>query len=259
MDKKTFLFVAIFIVCIGYYTENLYAKEKTLNWGLNIISENSRPEIDTKAQSILSETNSTYIGSASARGVYLTFDTGYEIGNTALILDTLRDRGVSAVFFITGHFIKTHPDLVVRMSDEGHFIGNHTYGHPDITSISKEELIDEITSLEEEFYKLTNRNMDKLFRPPMGKYNRSSLETVSDAGYTTVFWSLAYVDWEIDNQRGWEHSYSKVMERVHNGAVILMHTVSTDNKDALGKIIDDLRADEYEFYCPSGLKMPFAS
>ncbi len=254
MIKRVVIVLTVSIIGIGYFTETLYAKQETLNWGLNITAKNKKPGIDSEAQSILDSTNAKYVGDELSGEVYLTFDTGYETGNTAKILDVLLECDVTAVFFITSHFIESHPDLVIRMVDDGHLVGNHTAKHPDITGLSTEELTVELNSLEQQFYDLTGERMDPLFRPPMGKYNQSSLDVVSELGYTTLFWSLAYVDWEIHNQRGWEHSYTKVMTRIHPGAIILMHTVSTDNAKALEKIITDVKSEGYRFGSPKLLE-----
>ncbi len=184
---------------------------------------------------------------ADEKVVYLTFDEGYENGYTSDILDTLADNHVKATFFITGHYINTSPDLVQRMVDEGHLVANHSVNHPSMPTLNEEEFYDEIVGLNDKYKELTGQDLDPFFRPPMGKYSERSLYLTRKLGYRTIFWSMAYNDWDPDNQPGQEVSYEHVMDNVHNGAIILLHAVSESNTLALDDILTDLKAEGYRF------------
>lgn len=177
--------------------------------------------------------------------IYLTFDCGYELGYTSAILDTLKQHDVKAAFFITGQYIKTRPDLVLRMHQEGHLVCNHTWNHPDMSTLSQSQIEQELGQLEEAYRKLTGSSLDPYLRPPMGRYSEYSLAQTSRLGYSTVFWSLAFKDWDPNQQPGAEVSYREVMNNIHPGAVILLHAVSKSNTEALDKILTDLKAQGY--------------
>lgn len=188
-----------------------------------------------------------YLGDISERVIYLTFDEGYENGYTPAILDTLRDKGVKAAFFVTGHFIKTNPDLVIRMADEGHIIANHSNNHPDFTKLTAAEIIDELIGNADYCYEKTGKEMQLFFRPPEGKYSASVLNIVNELGYKTVFWSLAFGDWDPKNQPGASVSYQNTVNYVHNGCITLLHALSESNTLALPYIIDTLKANGFRF------------
>ncbi|MGL4338348.1 MAG: delta-lactam-biosynthetic de-N-acetylase [Turicibacter sp.] len=188
-----------------------------------------------------------YIGPADEKIIYLTFDTGYENGNTAQILDVLKQRNVSATFFVTGHFMEQNKELILRMKNEGHIVGNHTWHHPDMTQISEERFKTELKLIEDEYEKITGEKMTKFLRPPEGHFNQQVLDRAKDLGYYTMFWSLAYIDWHVDNQKGWEYAYNQVLDRIHPGAIMLMHSISKDNANALDYIIPELEKQGYEF------------
>lgn len=213
------------------------------SWGFGVTYRGNNPDIG-KYEEILNKHNAYYRGNDNE--VYLTFDTGYETGNTDKILDVLKEKNVKATFFVTGHFMKTHPELIKRMFDEGHIVGNHTWGHPNITKISNEKINNEINKLNDEYKKITGEDMPKYFRPPCGEFSDESLSYLDSLGYKTIFWSLAYKDWEADNVRGKEYAVKSVMSKVHSGAIILLHTVSKDNLDGLGEIIDGIRSNGYD-------------
>jgi peptidoglycan-N-acetylmuramic acid deacetylase len=179
--------------------------------------------------------------------VYLTFDEGYEYGYSASILDTLLANNVQATFFVTGSYIKNNTELVKRMKEEGHLVGNHTMTHPYLTEVSDEEIIEEITSTEELMEELTGYRMDSFLRPPYGAFSERSLYVTRTTGYRTILWSMAYEDWNVDNQPGKEYAYNHVMENYHNGAIILLHAVSESNTEALDDIIKALKAEGYRF------------
>ncbi len=257
------LFVAILlsaILLIATSSKEVSAKpiekRESINFGLTPTYDHSQPKLSTQEEQVLRKHNAIYLGTPINKKIYLTFDTGYEMGNTSKILDCLKKYNIKAVFFATGHFMEQEPDLIKRMAKEGHIVGNHTYYHPDMTKVSKERIINEISLIEDKYFSITNMHMMKIYRPPMGKYDEYSLNIMDTLGYKTLFWSLAYVDWEINKQRGWEYSYDKVISRIHPGAVILMHTVSTDNANALERIIVDLQNEGYNFNNPLNLISP---
>lgn len=197
-------------------------------------------------EELISKHRAFYIGDTSNKEVYLTFDTGYELGNTSFILDILKEENIKAAFFVTGHFLKQNKDLVLRMFKEGHLVCNHTWSHINLNNKSKEEIANDISKVEKMYYEITNEEMPKYLRPPEGVISEYGLSATDELGYTTIFWSLAYVDWLIDKQKGKEYAYRSVMDNIHNGAIILMHTVSSDNKEALKDIIMALK-ENYEF------------
>ncbi len=227
-----------------FNTKSLYAA--SFGFGLGPRDDQNVPSIG-KLEDVFGNTDTYYIGDTSKKEIYLTFDTGYEFGYTSQILDTLKVNDVNATFFITGDYIEREQELVKRMHDEGHLVGNHTYNHPDVTVISKDELSSEIKSLEKEYSDLTGSDMAPYFRPPRGMLSEESLSYANELGYINVFWSLAFVDWHTDRQLGLEYSYNNIMNKVHNGAIILLHTVSKDNAEALDLVIKDLRVQGYEF------------
>jgi len=217
---------------------------KSYGWGFKRNSEHRQPEIGRYAEEI-EGTSSFYVGPADEKVVFLTFDAGYDNGVLPKILDVLDEKNVKSTFFVTGDFIERESDLLMEIVWRGHLVGNHTWSHKDITKLSDQELETELRKVEETYQRLTLRPMPKLFRPPAGQFNRESLLKVQDLGYKTFFWSLAYRDWLTDEQKGEEFAYKNVMDNLHNGAIILLHTVSEDNCKALGRIIDGIRAEGY--------------
>ena len=184
---------------------------------------------------------------ADQKVVYLTFDNGYENGYTEGILDVLKKEQVPATFFVTGHYLESVPDLVKRMVQEGHIVGNHSWSHPDFSQMSDERIKDELDKVKVKTAELTGQKEMVFLRPPRGIFSERTLKVSRDAGYLHVFWSLAFVDWKVDQQRGWEYSYNEMLKQIHPGAVILLHTVSKDNADALEKAIVDIKKKGYVF------------
>lgn len=178
--------------------------------------------------------------------LYLTFDCGYENGYTTKILDTLKAKNVKAAFFCTLLQMRDNPELISRMISEGHIVGNHSVTHPDFSTLSKEQIIDEIKGFDD--YIRENFGYSSLFfRFPQGKYSEYAITAINDLGYKCVFWSLAYADWDTENQKGASYARETVMSRIHPGAVILLHSVSSDNAEALSEIIDLCIDKGYEF------------
>ena len=179
--------------------------------------------------------------------LYLTFDCGYEYENlTSKVLDVLKEKGVTATFFCTLDHIRKETDLIARMIKEGHIVGNHSTTHPSFASISREKMAEEIEETEN-YLRENFGYAAKYFRFPAGEYNESALELISSLGYSSVFWSVAYDDWDTTKVRGKDYAVEKVMSRLHPGAVILLHSVSKDNAEALGEIIDKAREEGYRF------------
>ena len=206
------------------------------NWGLGFGAEGSQPTGNVTSEE-LEKYNAHYVGDSSEKVIYLTFDAGYENGNTEPILDALKKHNVKATFFVVGHYLESAPELVKRMVEEGHTVGNHTYHHLDMSSISSKESfqkeMDDVASL---FKEITGKEITMYYRPPQGKYSTKNLEMAKDLGYHTFFWSLAYVDWYQDKQPTKEEALNKLTGRIHPGAIVLLHSTSKTN----GEIMDEL-------------------
>lgn len=206
------------------------------NWGLGFGAEGTQPTGNATVEE-LKEYNAYYVGDNSEKILYLTFDCGYENGNTEAILDALKKHNVSATFFVVGHYLESAPDLVKRMMEEGHTVGNHTFHHPDMSSITDQAAfqkeMDDVAAL---YYEMTGQEMAMYYRPPQGKYSTRNLQMAKEMGYSTFFWSLAYVDWNVDDQPSHEEAFQKLTTRVHPGAIVLLHNTSKTN----GEILDEL-------------------
>lgn len=240
MKKMLILLLAFISILFG--NSNLYA----YGFGYKKNNVHNQPEIGKYSNELI-DTNSYYVGNKNEKILYLTFDAGYDNGVLSKILDVLKEKEVKATFFVTGDFLRSQKELLLRIVNEGHIVGNHTYGHKDITKLSYDELDKEISDLENEYKDITGLEMEHYFRPPEGSFNKQALLNVKKRGYQTFFWSIAYVDWKTDNQHGEEYGYNNIMNNLHNGAIILMHTVSTDNLKCLPRVIDDARKEGYSF------------
>jgi peptidoglycan-N-acetylmuramic acid deacetylase len=214
-------------------------------WGIARKQENQKPDADPGTPEILAQYGALYLGDTSKKVIYLTFDEGYENGYTPKILDTLRGNSAQGVFFITGPYLKEHQDLVKRMVEEGHVVGNHTIHHPSLPSLSDSAMEEEVLGLDRAFYEKFGQRM-KYLRPPKGEYSERSLYITQKLGYCNMFWSFAYDDWYRDKIRGADYAYNIVMRNLHNGAILLLHAVSKDNADALDRIIKGAREKGYE-------------
>ena len=220
---------------------------ETGNWGLSFRSEGSAP-IGPADVRQLAKYDAFYLGDTSEKVIYLTFDAGYENGCTARILDTLKEQGVPAAFFLVGNYMEKNADLVRRMVDEGHIVGNHTMHHYDMSKLSdKTAFSKELTDLEELFRQVTGKELPKYYRPPQGTYSEENLRMAQELEYKTVFWSLAYVDWQNDNQPTAEYAFQKLLPRTHNGAVVLLHSTSATNAEILGDLLTKWKDAGYRF------------
>ena len=243
-----------------------------VNWGLSF-QQAGQPPVGNATPEYLAKYNAYYIAGAAADGdegddgnddagdkknahkpVYLTFDAGYENGYTEKILDILKEKKVPAAFFLVGNYIEENPELVKRMEAEGHIVGNHTMHHPDMSAIADEEAFkSEISELEETYRNAVGKEIPKFYRPPQGKYSEANLQQASRLGYTTLFWSLAYVDWLENDQPDETESINLLNKRIHPGAIVLLHSTSKTNSRILGELIDGWKSKGYEFRSVSEL------
>ena len=247
LTGRKILSPASFTVSDPENKRGLSVEKKEHSYG---VSKNGEPhEISKTAQSYFESTNYNvicYDRKTTEKVIYLTFDCGWENGYTEKVLDTLKEKNVPAAFFCTLEHIKKSPELIARMIKEGHIVGNHSANHADFSQISRQKMADEILEcdnyLRENFGYTSN-----FFRFPEGSYNENALELIHSMGYTSVFWSSAYADWDVNKTKGKEYAFETVTSRLHPGAILLLHSVSPDNAAALGDIIDWARNNGYEF------------
>ena len=225
----------------GYeaYSNTMYG------WGLKK-NVNAPPDVPDSIKTMMDTYDAFYLDT-TPHSLYLTFDEGYENGYTAKILDVLKENNVKAAFFVTGPYLEKEEALVRRMFDEGHIVGNHTVHHPSMPQLdSTEKVAEEITELQKMCKEKYGQEM-KYFRPPRGEYSERTLKIANDLGYTNVFWSFAYKDWETNKQKGTDYAYEQIKKGVHDGAILLLHAVSKDNAEVLDRIIKDLKSEGYRF------------
>lgn len=225
------------------------------NWGLSFQNEGSAPTANATSE-YLKKYNAYYIGDEKSKekAIYLTFDAGYENGYTAKLLDVLKEEKVPAAFFVVGNFVEENPELIKRMTEEGHIVGNHTMHHPDMSAIADEAgFRKEMSELEDAYKAAAGEKMLKFYRPPQGKYSEKNLEMANAMGYTTVFWSLAYVDWLQDSQPLREDALNLLNKRIHPGAIVLLHSTSKTNAEILQELLQGWKAQGYTFHSISEL------
>lgn len=255
--KKQVLYVvlAIILLCIGMVcalraVNRLGAAEAAAgitDWGLSFQSEGA-PPVANASQEYLRNLDALYVGDTNKKEIYITFDAGFENGNTERILDALKKHGVKATFFLVGNYFETQPELVKRMAKEGHTIGNHTYSHPDMSKIGDIQSFQTELQKNEALYRdILGSEMPKLYRPPQGKFCEENLKMAQQLGYSTVFWSLAYVDWYTDDQPTPEQAFSKLLPRIHPGAVVLLHSTSSTNAEILDELLTKWEETGYSF------------
>ena len=220
---------------------------ETGSWGLSFRQEGA-PPIGNAGVDQLRQYDGVYIGDTEKKVLYLTFDAGYENGCTAQILDVLKEQNVPAAFFLVGNYIEKNADLVRRMAQEGHIVANHTMHHYDMSKIRDEGAFrKELEDLEALYRETTGGEMPKYYRPPQGIYSEENLKMAQKLGYRTVFWSLAYVDWNQDAQPTAQQAFEKLLPRTHNGAVILLHSTSKTNAQILEELIIKWKEMGYSF------------
>lgn len=249
MKKRDLLILLIAVVIALAVSVSVFASSalSTGSWGLSFRQEGA-PPIGNAGKDQLRQYQAAYIGNTNEKVLYLTFDAGYENGCTAKILDTLKEKQVPAAFFLVGNYIRQSPDLVRRMVAEGHTVGNHTMHHYDMSRLSdKAAFSKELTDLEALYKETVGQELPKFYRPPQGIYSEENLKMAQELGYKTLFWSLAYVDWNNDAQPTREAAFAKLLPRTHNGAVVLLHSTSKTNAEILGELIDKWKAMGYRF------------
>ena len=217
------------------------------NWGLSFQEEGKRPVGNATIEE-LAQYNAFFAEDTEEKKIYLTFDAGFENGNTPAILDALKKHQAPATFFVVGNFISENKDLIKRMETEGHIVGNHTMTHPDMSKIStKESFQKELSDVEKIYREITGKEMTKFYRPPQGIYSTQNLSMARELGYHTFFWSLAYVDWYQDNQPTKEQAFDKLLTRIHPGAIVLLHSTSSTNAQILDELLAKWEEMGYQF------------
>ena len=246
--RDLYVLFGVILMAIGlgigvFFTESV----ETGAWGLSFRTE-GQPPVGPANSAVLARYDAAYLGDTSKKVLYLTFDAGYENGCTAKILDILQKHNVPAAFFLVGNYLQQNPNLVRRMVAEGHIVGNHTMHHPDMSQISdKSAFQKELEDLEKLFFDITGQKLPKYYRPPQGIYSEENLKMAQELGYKTVFWSLAYVDWNNDKQPTAQYAYEKLIPRTHDGAVVLLHSTSKTNAEVLDTLLTTWREKGYTF------------
>ena len=229
-------------------TKETSASVQSASWGLSFQEEGKRPAGNATIDD-LKQYNAYYASNTDEKILYLTFDAGYENGNTPAILEALKKHQAPAVFFAVGNFIKDNPDLIKRMITEGHIVGNHTMTHPDMSQISSMESFQkELEGVEELYTSVTGEPMTKFYRPPRGVYSTENLSMAKELGYSTFFWSLAYVDWIQEQQPSKEEAFQKLIPRIHPGAIVLLHNTSSTNAAILDELLTKWEEMGYQFH-----------
>ena len=249
MRKKDFWLVLGAVVAALVLAVGQFANEAitTGAWGLSFRTSGEAPS-GPAGRDALKAYDAAYVGDPEEMVLYLTFDAGYENGHTEAILDTLKKHDVKAAFFLVGNYLQKNADLVRRMVYEGHIIGNHTMTHPDMSAITEKEAFQkELEGLESLFTDITGKELPKFYRPPQGVYSEENLKMAKELGYKTVFWSLAYKDWDNDKQPTTEYAMGKLIPRTHNGAVILLHSTSQTNAQVLDDLLTEWKSRGYRF------------
>lgn len=217
-----------------------------IGWGIKRNDNHEQPDLGKKNRELIEKYNGLAMGNSEDKYIYLTFDLGYEAGYTAKILDTLKEKNVQGTFFITAHYLNTASDLVERMINEGHIVGNHTVNHKSMPDLSDDEIRSELMKLNQSVYEKFEYEM-KYMRPPKGEFSERTLKITENIGLKTVMWSFAYVDWNEDSQPSQEEALKTVISNLHNGEVMLLHATSKTNSQIMGQIIDEARAQGYMF------------
>ena len=249
MRKKDIWLIALALcavaaLVIAQFTES---SVQTGAWGLSFQQEGQAPSGPASREQ-LKKLDAVYIGDTSQKVLYLTFDAGYENGCTEKILDVLKKHNVKVAFFLVGNYMEKNRDLVRRMVAEGHIVANHTMHHPDMSKLSdRAAFTKELTDLENLFQEVTGKELPKFYRPPQGIYSEDNLKMAQELGYKTVFWSLAYVDWNNDAQPSKEQAFQKLLPRTHNGAVVLLHSTSQTNAAILDELLTTWEQQGYTF------------
>jgi len=247
MKKLSYILSISLLLFLIPNPANAAVSNQPIHWGFKKSVNEQPAEAGAMYDQLLAKYGAVYKGNPKSKILYLTFDAGYENGYTPKILDVLKKEKVPATFFVTGHFLESQPELSKRIVKEGHIIGNHSWHHPDFTQESDAKIREELEKVKIKTKELTGQKEMNYLRPPRGIFSERTLQVAKEAGYTHVLWSLAYVDWNVNQQKGWQYSYNNIMNQVHPGCVMLLHSVSKDNADALEKAIKDLKKRGYTF------------
>ena len=218
---------------------------KKIEWGVQRKNNHERPDVGKKNLELISEYNGIALGIAEKKYIYLTFDLGYEAGYTEKILDALKENNVQGTFFVTAHYVNSASNIVQRMINEGHIVGNHTVNHKSMPSLKDDEVKNEVMKLHQTVYEKYGYEM-KYLRPPKGEFSERTLSICKNLGYKTVMWSFAYVDWEEDNQPSKEEAIGKIISNLHNGEVMLLHATSKTNSEIMSDVIKKIKEEGYE-------------
>lgn len=236
-------FISSFILI---YNKNKLSAVSEYSWGLHFENEH-QPPTPNADDSTINPYGAYYHGNLNKKVIYITFDAGYENGNTEAILDALKKHNAPGAFFVVGPFIKENPEIVKRMVSEGHTVGNHTYNHPDMTQKNQAEFFEQLIKTSNRYKEVIGEDMPLFYRPPEGKFSDENLKWLHDAGYTTVLWSSAYVDWDTKNQPSHESAFKTIDKRTFDGAIFLLHSTSKTNAEILDEQLTKWEEQGYSF------------
>ncbi|HBF1360770.1 TPA: delta-lactam-biosynthetic de-N-acetylase [Clostridioides difficile] len=257
--KKYIMIGAFALILFGIASINFKSLDKTktqissptldtheYDWYFNPREDGKQPS-PIKEADFFKKYGAYYVGNPNEKVIYLSFDAGYESGNTPKLLDTLKKHNAKAQFFVVESYIKSNPELIKRMEKEGHLVCNHSKSHPSMAGITDfERFKEEITSVEKAYKDVTGKEMPKYFRPPMGKFSEQSLKYTQDLGYKSIFWSFAYVDWYEKKQPTHEFAKNKIYSRTHPGAIVLLHPNSSTNTEILDEVLTHWEKEGYK-------------
>lgn len=247
--RYSFIFLILMVSLVQFSIASQAGEtlsNELLAWGFRRGENHEQAVLDSESLKVLEKYNGIAMGNPDKQYIYLTFDSGYEAGYTQDILKILKENDVTATFFITAHYVNTATDLVKQMIQNGNIVGNHTVNHKSLPSLTDEQIKEEIMTLHNSIYEITGYEMC-YFRPPKGEFSERTASIVDSLGYTSVLWSNAYDDWDKTKQGRSEYGKKKVLDNLHNGAIILLHSTSEDNLTMLDSMIKEAKAMGYEF------------
>lgn len=247
--RYAFIFLILIVSIVQFSIASQASNElsnELLAWGFRRGENHGQPTLDQESLKVVEQYNGYAMGNPQKNYIYLTFDSGYEAGYTEDILKILKENDVKAAFFITAHYVNTASDLVKKMIKNGNIVGNHTVNHACLPGLSDDEIKEEIMKLHNSVYEITGYEMT-YFRPPRGEFSERTASIVESLGYTSVLWSNAYDDWDESKQGRSDYGKKKVLDNLHNGAIILLHSTSKDNLEMLDSLIKEAKEMGYEF------------
>lgn len=251
LSKRNIFFIVLSLLLVIIFTiccRQFILANKNTNWGLSFSKNKEERPTGNATSEYLKNFNAYFLSPSEEKKIYITFDAGYEAGYTPKILEALKKHNVKATFFVVGTLIKSNPELIKEIASQGHIIGNHTMTHPNMSKMgTMEDFKKEIEPVENLYKELMGEDMKKYYRPPQGIYSEKNLQMANELGYKTIFWSLAYVDWYKDKQPTHEEAFSKLMSRIHNGAIILLHSTSKTNSEILDELLTKIENEGYTF------------